>query len=108
MGHAFHLYLMRIFQFYLYSVLLPIEKYIEEQQDVTTSAGVISDLDTKALELSEEAIQSKDSVSLSLVDDVSEIILHEPVPDEVTLEVSIEGDSKVERKEEYSQFTAGK
>ena len=62
----------------------------------------------QVLESAQGATQSKDSVSLSLVDDVSEIILHESVPDEVTLDVSIEGDSKVERKEDYSQFTAGK
>ena len=85
-----------------------IEQYTEEQQDVQASAGVVSDWDTKALESSEEVTQSKDSVSLSLVDDVSELFLHDSVPDEVTLDVSIEGDSKVEGKEDYSQFIAGK
>ena len=85
-----------------------IEQYTEEQQDVQASAGVVSDLDTKALESSEEVTQSKDSVSLSLVDDVSEIFLHDSVPDEVTLDVSIEGDGKVEGKEDYRKFTAGK
>ena len=85
-----------------------IEQYTEEQQDVMASAGVVSDLDAKALESSEETTQSKDSVSLSLVDDVSEIFLHDSVPDEVTLDVSIEDDGKIEGKEDYSQFIAGK
>ena len=115
MGHVFQLYLMRSFscdipfcQFCLHSVLLHIEQYTEEQQDVQASAGVVTDLDTKALESSEEATQSEDSVSLSVVDNVSEIFLHESIPDEVTIDVSIEGDSKVQGKEDYSQFTAGK
>ena len=69
---------------------------------------VVSDLNAKALELSEDATQLKDTVPLSLVDDVCEIILQESVPDEVTLDVSIEGDNKKEQKEVYSQFTAGK
>ena len=53
-------------------------------------------MDTKALESSKEVTQSKDSISLSLVDDVSEIILHEPVPDQVTPDVIIteKGDSE--------------
>ena len=95
-------------QLCLHSVLLHIEQYTEEQQDVLAFAGIVSDLDTKALESSEEVTQSKDSVSLSLVDDVSEIFLHDSVPDEATLDVSIEGDGKVEGKEDYSQFIAGK
>ena len=45
-------------------------------------------MDTKALESSEEATQSKDSVSLSLLDDVSEIILHESTPDQVTPDIT--------------------
>ena len=69
---------------------------------------VVFDLNAKALELSEDATQLKDTVPLSLVDDVCEIILQESVPDEVTLDVSIEGDNKKEQKEVYSQFTAGK
>ena len=40
-----------------------------------------------ALEPSEEATLSKDSVSLSLVDDVTEIILHESVLDQVSPDV---------------------
>ena len=94
--------------FYLYSLLLHAEQYTEESQDVQASAGVLSDLDTNALKSSSEATQSKDTLSLSLIDDVNEIILHESAPDEVTLDVSIEGDSKVEGKQHYSQFTTGK
>ena len=94
--------------FYLYSILLHAEQYTQEQQDVHVSPGVLSELETKALESSSEATQLKDSISLSLIDDVSEIILHESVPDEVISDVSIEGDSKVEGKQHYSQFTAGK
>ena len=47
-------------------------------------------MDTKALESLEEATQSKDSVSFPLVDDVSEIILHESGPDQVTPAVTTE------------------
>ena len=65
------------------------EQRTEEQQDVQARATVVSDFDTKALESSEEATRSKDSVSLSLVDDVSETILHESVPDQVTPDVTI-------------------
>ena len=62
-------------------------------------------MDTKALESLEEATQSKDSVSLSLLDDVSEINLHESAPEGVILDLS---DNKREQKEDYSQFIAGK
>ena len=54
-------------------------------------------MDTKGLESSEEVTQSKDSISLSLLDDVSEIILHESVSDQVTPDVTIameKGDSE--------------
>ena len=85
-----------------------LEQFTEEYQDVPSRTDVASDLNAKALELSEDATQLKDTVPLSLVDDVSEIILHESVPDEVMLDVSIEGDNKEEQREDYSQFTAGK
>ena len=85
-----------------------LEQFTEEYQDVQSRTDVASDLNAKALELSEDATQLKDTVPLSLVDDVSEIILHESVPDEVMLDVSIEGDNKEEQREDYSQFTAGK
>ena len=85
-----------------------LEQFTEEYQDVQSRTNVASDLNAKALELSEDATQLKDTVPLSLVDDVSEIILHESVPDEVMLDVSIEGDNKEEQREDYSQFTAGK
>ena len=95
-------------QFHPLPVLLHTEQYTEEQQDVQPSAGIISDLNTTLLESSEEATQYKDSVSLSLLGDVSEIILRESVPDEVTLDVSVVSDRKVEGKEDYVEFTAGK
>ena len=71
-------------------------------------AHTVSDLNTKVLESLEAATQLKGTIPLSLVDDVREIILHESVPEEVMLDVSIEGDNKKEQNEDYSQFTAGK
>ena len=71
-------------------------------------AHTVSDLNTKVLESLEAVTQLKGTIPLSLVDDVREIILHESVPEEEMLDVSIEGDNKKEQKEDYSQFTAGK
>ena len=71
-------------------------------------AHTVSDLNTKVLESLEAPTQLKGTIPLSLVYDVREIILHESVPEEVMLDVSIEGDNKKEQKEDYSQFTAGK
>ena len=71
-------------------------------------AHTVSDLNRKVLESLEAATQLKGTIPLLLVDDVREIILHESVPEEVMLDVSIEGDNKKEQKEDYSQFTAGK
>ena len=87
------------------------EQYTKEQSQVVTVLEEASDLDTNVLQSGEEACQSKDSISLLLVEETSELLVHDFVPEEVTLSVIIEGDRKIEGKkeaEERKKFTAGK
>ena len=72
------------------------EQHIKEQQDTDVVTEEISDLGTNILESDVGAVQSKDSVALSLVDDSNELILQDLVPEEVTVDTE-----KMEDKEDF-------
>ena len=84
------------------------EQYTKEQSQIVTVLEETSDLDTNVLQSTEEVFQSRDSISLSLVEETSQLIVYDFVPEEVTLNVIIEVDRKIEGKEEAKKFTAGK
>ena len=54
----------------------------------------LADLDTKALGLSAKASLSAKSLSLSLVDEISEMVLQSPVPEESSPEIA-DDDSEI-------------
>ena len=89
-------------------LILPtlIEQYSKEQGQTVTILEETSDLETNVLQSTEEVVPSKDSISPSLVEEASELIIHNVVREEVTLDVAIEGDSKIEGKEDSMKFTA--
>ena len=66
------------------------EQYTKEEQDVCAVAEEISELDTKDLESSAKVVFSKDSLLLSLVDDISEMIVQSPVPEEASPEIYVD------------------
>ena len=70
------------------------EQYTKEEQDVDAFAEEISNLDTKDLESAVEVSLSKDSLLLSLVDDISEMVVQSPVPEEISSEISAD-DSEI-------------
>ena len=75
------------------------EQYTKEEQDVDAFAEEISNLDTKDLESAVEASLSKDSSLLSLVDDISEMVVQLPVPEEASSEISAD-DSEIKGDED--------
>ena len=85
------------------STLKLLEQYIEEQQDVHTIAEVVSDFDIKDLE---SATESKESVPLSLVDDICEITIQDSIPEEVILDVILEDEKEIEAKDDFKTFAA--
>ena len=59
------------------------EQFTKEQQDLQSNLEEILDLDTNILDTSTEASRSKQGAPLSLVDDVSEMIVKESVPEDL-------------------------
>ena len=103
-----HLYFFCSSYLHVYLILPTlIEQYSKEQGQTVTILEETSDLETNVLQSTEEVVPSKDSISLSLVEEASELIIHNVVREEVTLDVAIEGDSKIEGKEDSMKFTAG-
>ena len=88
------------------STLKLLEKYTEEQQDVHTISEIVSDFDTKGLDSTAETTESKQSVPLSLVDDIGEIIIQDSVPEEVTLYVILEDGKEIEEKDDLKTSTS--
>ena len=82
-----------------------LEEYTGEQQDVHTIAEVVSDFDTKGLESVAEATESKESVPLSLVDNIGEIIIQDSIPEEVIL-VILEDEKEIKGKDDLKTSTA--
>ena len=67
------------------------EQYTKEEQDAGSFAEDISNLDTKDLHSAIEASPSKNSLLLSLVDDISEMVVQSPVPEEASSVTSTGG-----------------
>ena len=64
------------------------EKYINEQEADDT-AEETRDLDTKYLEPTDHATQSKNSEPLLFVDDAVEMIVHDSFPQEVSPDIKV-------------------
>ena len=67
------------------------EQFTGEQEDRSTVSAVeaTSDVDSKALELAEEASQMKDSVPLSPTDDAKEVIVQDSLPEDTSLNATV-------------------
>ena len=92
----FFLFICSVFficSFYLRCKLT--EQYTKEQQDTEAIGG-----ETKAIESSEKTTQFKDSVLLSLPDNVTEIVLQDSFPEEVISDFAVEADGIIEGKDD--------
>ena len=92
----FFLFICSVFficSFYLRCKLT--EQYTKEQQDTEAIGG-----ETKVIESSENATHFKDSVPLSLVDNVTEITVQDSFPEEVISDFIVEADGIIERKDD--------
>ena len=91
------------FSFYLLCKLT--EQYTEELQDRGDINGKTLDLDKKVPELTEEATVSKDSIALSLLDDVDEMVVQESFPEAIDVNVIVEADDITGGKEDSKETT---
>ena len=82
------------------------EQYTEEQQDTGASSSGVSGLVTDILESCEEAVESTNVVAPSLIDDTKEVFLAESFPAEKTLDITIEEEKDVQRKDDSEKSTA--
>ena len=71
-----------------------LEQFTKEEEDLQSKPEQILDLDTKILDTSTEASQSKGSAPLSLVDDVSEVIVQDSVYEDLLADAT-----KIEEKD---------
>ena len=77
------------------------DQHTAVQQDTEVVARETSDFDSNDLESALEITsQEKSSAPLSLVEGTTEVILQESVPEEVTLDITIEEDRITEAKGE--------
>ena len=88
------------------STLKLLEQYTEHQQDVHTITEFVSDFDAKGLESAAEATESRETVPLSLVDDIGEIIIQDSIPEEVILDVILEDEKELEGKDDLKTAAA--
>ena len=63
-------------------------------------------MESNILESAQEAAQTKEGVSLSLVDDVGEIVLQDSIPDEVTPDITVEDEGEISRKDALKKSSA--
>ena len=94
------------FIFLALSIILPqIEQHTDEQAQTDAVSGELSELEkSKALESAQEATQSKESVPLSLVDDINEIIVEDVIPDTVVADVTVEEEGEFGLKSSTSDI----
>ena len=86
--------------FHILSIVLPlVEQQIDEQECSDAVSGELSDMRIKTLDSAEEATQSKESISMSLVDDLSEIIVEDSGTEELTPDVTVEDVGKIGEKD---------
>ena len=82
------------------SIVLPlVEQQTGEQECSDAVSGELSDLRIKTLDSVEEVTQSKESVFLSIVDDLSEIIVEDSGTEELTPDVTVEDVRKIGKKD---------
>ena len=86
--------------FHTLSIVLPlVEQQTGEEECSDAVSGELSDLRMKTLDSVEEATQSKESVFLSMVDDLSEIIVEDSGTEELTPDVTVEDVRKIRKKD---------
>ena len=78
-----------------------LEQFTKEEEDLQSKLEQILDLDTKILDTSTEASHSKESAPLSLVDDVSEVIVQDSVYEDLLADAT-----KIEEKD-YAKAIVG-
>ena len=91
------------FSFYLLCKLT--EQYTKELHVTEDINRETLDLVQKVPESNVEAIVSKDSVALSLLDDVNEMVVRDSFPEEINVDVTTEADDGTEGKEDSNQTT---
>ena len=88
--------------FHTLLIVLPlVEQHIDEQECSDAVSGELSGLETKVLESAEEATQSTESIYLSLVDDLSKIIVGDSAIEELTNDITVEDEGKVGENAAY-------
>ena len=68
-------------------------------------AGETSDMDTDNLQSAAEPTVSRDSMTLSLLDDVGGMVIQDSFPEAVHLDIAGEGHDTIEGKDEPKQST---
>ena len=74
------------------------EQFIGKQEGTASAVETASDVDLKALEPAVEASQIKDNVTLSLTDDVMEVIVHDSLPEDISLDATVVDGEKYQEK----------
>ena len=99
--HQFFLFICSVFLFLLCIFFLckRTEQFTKEQH--TEAIGG----ESKVPESSEKATQSKDIVPLSLVDNLTEIIVQDSLPEEVISDFALEADGVTEGKDDSKKST---
>ena len=67
-----------------------IEQYTKEEQETETETENISNLDTSLLQSATEVTQTKENVPLSLIGDISEIIVEDTYPEEASTDAIVD------------------
>ena len=102
---SFSLSVCTLYTFSFYLLCKLTEQYTKELQDTEDINGETLDIVQKVPESNVEAIVSKDSVTLSLLDDVNEMVVQDSFPEEVNANVTVEADDDTEGKEDSNQTT---
>ena len=95
-----------LYPFSFYFLCKLTEQYAKEQLDTEALSGKTSNLDIKVPESTVEVTLSKNSLSLSLLDDVDEVVVQDSFPEEVHLDVTVESDDITEGKDYSKQSKA--
>ena len=66
------------------------EQYTKEEQDTEMEVENLSNLNTSMLQSAAEATQTRDNLPLSLVGDVSDIIVGDSFPEEASADVIVD------------------
>ena len=91
------------FSFYLLCKLT--EQYTKELHVTEDINRETLDIVQKVPDSNVEAFVSKDTIALSLLDDVNEMVVQDSFPEEINVDVTVEADDGTEGKEDSNQTT---